>query len=409
MHRTASADAKLWRNTASARVPPTSTFASLKTWVYHYTTKDSVIFLMSSILSISSSRAEEGEFLFLALERALTTHTAQSQIARSLVYKLTHKMHPHLAGELQERFRREQGNVEAARIFTTLVQAKQRRREVWVDYYPPNRAEPSRWHIRPYRFVSNPLSDGFYVLCDGSRDGEAYISLSLKFDRIQDVQLCDEHFEIADQARFRSHFGRAWGVWDSARKPVAVVLRFEPRHYDRLLESVWHPTQSIHTDTDRYVIYRVEISQPEEMVPWIRSWGSGVVVEEPPELRRRIIHSVMRQTRQYGLALDGEANRGSLLYRLWAKREPRGKQETTSCHLLVYHLLDVAAASVCMWDKVLGERQKAWLQKTLGLEAAPARQLLALLAGLHDIGKATPAFQKKSAGSVRPVARCRLA
>ena len=25
------------------------------------------------------------------------------------------------------------------------------------------------------------------------------------------------------------------------------------------------------------------------MMPWIRSWGSGVVVEEPPELRQRII------------------------------------------------------------------------------------------------------------------------
>ena len=288
--------------------------------------------------------SEEGEFLFLTLERALTTHTAQSQIVRSLIYKLAHKLHPHLAGELQERFRREQGNLEAARIFTILVQAKRRRREVWVDYYPLNRAEASRWRIRPYRFVSNPLSDGFYVLCDGSRDGEAYIDLSLKFDRIQNVQLCDERFEIADQARFQSHYGRAWGVWSSARKSVPVVLRFEPRHYDRLLESVWHATQSIHTDAGGYVIFRVEVSEPEEMVPWIRSWGSGVVVEEPPELRQHLMRSVMRQAQQYGLGLDGGADRGSLLYRLWAKREPRGKQETTSCHLLVYHLLDVAAA-----------------------------------------------------------------
>ena len=340
--------------------------------------------------------SEEGEFLFLALERALTTHTAQSQIVRSLIYKLAHKLHPHLAGELQERFRPEQGNVEAARIFTTLVQAKRHRREVWVDYYPLNRTEASRWRIRPYRFVSNPLSDGFYVLCDGSRDGEAYISLSLKFDRIQDVQLCDERFEIADQARFQSHYGRAWGVWSSARKSVPVVLRFEPRHYDRLLESVWHPTQSIHTDADGYVIFRVEVSEPEEMVPWIRSWGSGVVVEEPPELRQRLMRSVMRQAQQYGLGLDGGADPGSFLYRLWAKREPRGKSETTSCHLLIYHLLDVAAVAAAMWDLVLGTGQRSWLENTLGLEAEATRRQLAMLAGLHDIGKATPAFQKKA-------------
>jgi len=342
--------------------------------------------------------SEEGEFLFLALERALTSHTAQSQVARSLIYKLAHKLHPHLAGELQDRFRGAGGNVEEARIFTTLVQAKRRRREVWVDYYPLNRAEASRWRIRPYRFVSNPLSDGFYVLCDGSRDGEAYISLSLKLDRIQAAQLSDERFDIANIARFQASFGRSWGVWSSGGKTVPVVLRFEPRHYDRLLESVWHPSQSIHSDTDGYVIFRVEVSEPDEMAPWIRSWGSGVVVEEPPPLRLRLERSVMRQARQYGLGLDRATRDGSMIYQLWAKREPRGKPkaETTACHLLIYHLLDVAAAASCMWDYVLSDAQKAWLEKALGLEAEAAQRQMALLAGLHDIGKASPGFQKKA-------------
>ena len=342
--------------------------------------------------------SEEGEFLFLALERAFTTHTVQSQIVRSLAYKLSRKLHPHLAGELQERFRREQSNMEAARIFTTLVQAKKQRREVLVDYFPLNREGASRWQIRPYRFVSNPLSDGFYVLCDGSRDGEAYISLSLKLDRIQDVQLTDQNFDIVDQARFQSTVGQSWGVWNSTRKPVPVELRFEPRHYDRLLESIWHPTQLIRTDADGFVIFRVEVSEPEEMVPWIRSWGSGVVVEEPPQLRQRLMRSVLRQAKQYGLELETGADQQSLVYRLWAKREPRRKPkaETTAYHLLIYHLLDVAAVACCMWEQVLGEGQKAWLAKTLGLEEAAARQQVALLAATHDIGKATPAFQKKA-------------
>ena len=342
--------------------------------------------------------SEEGEFLFLALERALTTHTRQSWSARSLINKLALKLHPHLAGELQEQFRSDQGNMTEARIFTTLAQAKRRRREVWVDYLPLNRSDASRWRIRPYRFTSNPLSDGFYVLCDGSRDGEEYISLSLKFDRIQDVQLANERFDIADLARFQSHYGQSWGVWSSEGEPVSVVLRFEPRHYDRLLESMWHPTQRISRDTDDYVIYRVKVSEPQEMVPWIRSWGSGVVVEEPPELRRRIMRSLLRQAKQYGLAPGNNADRESPLRLLWAKREPKGKPkaETTQYHLLIYHLLDVAAVACRMWDEVLSAGQKAWLEETLGLDSGAARQQLALLAGLHDIGKATPGFQKKA-------------
>ncbi len=341
--------------------------------------------------------SEEGEFLFLALERALTAHTSQSQIVRTLIFKLARKLHPHLAGELQDRFRQQQGNLEAARIFTTLAQAKKRRREVWVDYHPLSRADSSRWRIRPYRFVSNPLSDGFYVLCDGSRDGEDYISLSLKFDRIQDVRLCDEKFEILDLARFQSHFGRAWGVWSSGRgEPTTVVLRFERRHYDRLLESEWHPTQRITADADGYVRYCVDVAEPDEMVPWIRSWGSGVVVEEPEKLRRRIVRSLKRQVQHYGLTMNDNKN-ADALHLLWAKREPMGKPKAETCkqHLLIYHLLDVAAAACCMWDDVLSAGQKTWLQDLLGSDEIAARGQLALLAGLHDIGKATPGFQKK--------------
>ena len=337
--------------------------------------------------------SEEGEFLFLALERALTTHTRQSWSARSLINKLALKLHPHLAGELQDQFRSEQSNTTEARIFTTLAQAKRHRREIWVDYLPLNRSEASRWRIRPYRFISNPLSDGFYVLCDGSRDGEAYISLSLKFDRIQDVRLTDERFAIADLARFQSHYSQSWGVWSSEGEPVSVVLRFEPRHYDRLLESMWHPTQRIHIDADGYVVYRVKVSAPQEMVPWIRSWGSGVVVEEPPELRQRLMRSLMRQVRNYGMTLGGDAEKLSTLDLLWAKYDRKSRAH----HLLSYHLLDVAAVACCMWDDVLGAGQKDWLQETLCLNEKAARQLLALLAGLHDIGKATPGFQKKVA------------
>lgn len=336
--------------------------------------------------------AEEGEFLFLALERSLTSYTRPSQVVRSLIYKLSRKMHPHMMGELHERFRHAQSNIEAARIFTTLVQAKNQRHEVLIDYYPLNRAEASRWRIRPYRLVSNPISDGFYVLCDGIRDGEEFLSLSLKLDRIADVQLTSEPFDIVDLARFQSHFGRAWGVWSSERDTTLVKLRFEPRHYDRLLESQWHPSQSIRVDSDGYVIYKVKVSEPEEMVPWIRSWGSGVVVEEPESLRSRVMRSLMRQVRHYGLTLGDNTEQQSAHHLLWAKYD----RKTGSYHLLVYHLLDVAAVAVWMWDHVLGVAQKAWLQATLDLKEEPARQLLALLAGTHDIGKATPAFQKKA-------------
>ena len=344
--------------------------------------------------------AEESEFLFLALERSLTYHTSQWQLVRSLVDKIGRKLDSGSMGALRRQMDAERGSLETARFFTTLVQARKQRREVWVDYFPLHREEPSRWLVRPYRFVSNPLSDGFYVLCDGTRgEGQIYRGLSLKFDRIQDVRLTNQQFAIVDQARFQSHFGRAWGVWSSQRDPIRVVLRFEPRHYDRLLESIWHPSQQIHTDADGYISYSVDVSEPEEMVPWIRSWGSGVVVEAPQRLRQRVIRSLKRQVRHYGLTLGSGAEPESRLYLLWAKRDPKGKPKakTRAYHALIYHLLDVAAVAYGMWDDVLGAGQKDWLMEMIGLDETAARGMLALLAGLHDIGKATPAFQRKAA------------
>lgn len=84
---------------------------------------------------------------------------------------------------------------------------------------------------------------------------------------------------------------------------------------------------------------------------------------------------------------------------MWAKRDPKGKPKakTRAYHLLIYHLLDVAAVACCMWDDVLGAGQKDWLRELLGLDEKAAQGMLALLAGLHDIGKATPAFQRKAA------------
>ena len=78
------------------------------------------------------------------------------------------------------------------------------------------------------------------------------------------------------------------------------------------------------------------------------------------------------------------------IHDLWAKYD----RSNGTCHPLIYHLLDVAAVASRLWDLALSPAQKTHLQELMGLDDKPARQQLALLAGLHDIGKATPAFQK---------------
>jgi len=335
---------------------------------------------------------DESEFLFLVLERSLTYHSDRWRTMQSLLHKLGSKMTLPLADTLLHQHDPDQPNDPGDKWFSLLAQAKRDRLEVWVFYHPLNRREARQWLIRPFRFVSNPLSDGIYVLCEGTRDGDSYIPLSLKFDRILDVQITENKFEISELARFTSYHGRAWGVWNSEREPVEVLLQFEPRHYDRLLETIWHPTQSISVGNDGFVYFSVSVSETQEMIPWIRSWGSGVVVLEPPELRQRTIWSLQRQLRAYGIApfSIGDEEVDFLPY-LWAKYE----RKSGAYHCLLYHLLDVAAVAWVMWDRTLSNSQRSWLMDLLGVDAHSAQICLSLLAGLHDIGKATPGFQRK--------------
>ncbi len=78
------------------------------------------------------------------------------------------------------------------------------------------------------------------------------------------------------------------------------------------------------------------------------------------------------------------------LSRLWAKTN---RQD--AIHLLIYHLIDVSQVALAMWTLSFGESLKAYFADALRLSADDAARLLAFWVGLHDIGKASPAFQAK--------------
>lgn len=349
-------------------------------------------YLDESYFSPFTLTADEGELLYLALERSLLYHSGHSSTLRSLLLKLGNKMLTPLADYVQAYLDQDAAKRPFDRWFSLLAQAKRSRQEVWVVYHPLNRPYESRWLIRPYRFVSNPLSDGLYIHCEGSKNGDEYIPMSLRLDRIVRVEITGRSFSTQEVAEFTTYAGSGWGVWNSDREPITIRLRFEPRHYDRLLETIWHPTQQIRVEKDDYVIFSVAITEPQEMIPWIRSWGSGVVVLEPSDLRQRMIRSLTRQLEAYGLAAVGTTVQSTSLGNLWAKYD----KANGNYHRLECHLLDVAAVALVMWEKVFSRSQRAWIAALLGLDESTAQRVLALLAGLHDIGKATPGFQRKA-------------
>jgi CRISPR-associated endonuclease/helicase Cas3 len=85
---------------------------------------------------------------------------------------------------------------------------------------------------------------------------------------------------------------------------------------------------------------------------------------------------------------------------LWGKSEEKASGRM---NLLLSHLLDTAAVAECMWDGFLAPSTRRMLDETAGGKGR-GRRLFAWLCGVHDCGKATPAFQRmwpKGAEAVR--------
>lgn len=85
------------------------------------------------------------------------------------------------------------------------------------------------------------------------------------------------------------------------------------------------------------------------------------------------------------------------LPQFWAKTARDGtarNQVDSRYHPLMFHMLDVAAVAQLVWDHCLTPQLRNRLECSLRTDA---RTEIAFLSGAHDLGKASPGFQKKVA------------
>ncbi len=80
---------------------------------------------------------------------------------------------------------------------------------------------------------------------------------------------------------------------------------------------------------------------------------------------------------------------------LWAKLGEDGRY-----HPLICHLMDVGEVAQALWNAVLTDGIRSQFTALLGAPAQQCGSLLSLWVGLHDLGKASPAFQRRDKGAV---------
>ncbi|UXY25183.1 CRISPR-associated helicase Cas3' [Streptomyces sp. HUAS TT20] len=103
--------------------------------------------------------------------------------------------------------------------------------------------------------------------------------------------------------------------------------------------------------------------------------------------------SIVELTRSLGVAAEVVAR----VSRLWGKSAARNGGRT---HLLLGHLLDTAAVAGLMWDRYLSRSLRRRLDEISG---GRGRAWLMWICGIHDCGKACPAFQSVDPAEAAPV------
>ncbi|MGA9351858.1 MAG: WYL domain-containing protein [Anaerolineae bacterium] len=122
---------------------------------------------------------------------------------------------------------------------------------------------------------------------------------TFKLERIQRIELTTRPYEIPVDFDPREQLADAWSIWFTEGEPVEVVLKFHPRVTNRVRETCWHRSEQVEEQPDGSLIWRAQVAEVQEMVPWIRGWGADVEVVEPKKLRDRMTGEARRLAEAY--------------------------------------------------------------------------------------------------------------
>ncbi|MGH2542582.1 MAG: CRISPR-associated endonuclease Cas3'', partial [Ardenticatenaceae bacterium] len=221
---------------------------------------------------------------------------------------------------------------------------------------------------------------------------------TFKVERLRRIELLkDRPYTIPEDFDPARLLADAWGIWFTDARPVEVTLRFHPRVTHRVKETQWHPSERIEERADGYLIWRALVAEPQEMLPWIRGWGSDVEVLEPEELRRAMVGQAKRLSDIYSLEASGTTLDDRLL-QLWGKTV---KGDDQTFHPALYHIFDVAHVAQQLLSDRASPRWRTVLADALNADAVSLHQWLPWLVALHDIGKLSATFQAQNLAQKR--------
>lgn len=337
---------------------------------------------------------EEVVTLYLGARLLVKQHDQRNEPAETALRKLATVLRSDAPiGKEIERAADELARRESDRdyqsVFRTIAQGYAYRKKIDLVYAPLGKqAFQTRFAV--YLIEPSLVGAATYIIGHSSIGDKVR---EYKLGRIRSATLTQEGYDIPAEYEGLEIMRHAWSVIGGEAREK-VVLRFSGNVRERVLETRWHPLQEEPVEDPEkpgWLRWSARVASTLDMKPWIRSWGADCEVLEPEGVRDEMKRTAYLLSQMYQTA----ANTPSLpLYLPYAKTNPDNRDEI---HLLLYHLIDVGQVAHSLWQNVLTSSIRQHIAEMLRLDVDASGRFLAFLAALHDLGKASPAYQKKYA------------
>jgi predicted DNA-binding transcriptional regulator YafY len=174
----------------------------------------------------------------------------------------------------------------------TLRKALLLQRRVVVRYRSPEDSNPNEFRFAPCTLIL--YQDGLYVRGWSHRAKEMR---TLAVERIKQVTLTDERFEIPQPKTGQDYLSTSFGVFEGP--PEKVTIQFKKDVAYLLKERQWHSSQRLTRLKNGAVILEMRVGGMEEVCSWVLSWGPYAKVLSPPSLVKMVATELQAAARQY--------------------------------------------------------------------------------------------------------------
>jgi proteasome accessory factor B len=167
-----------------------------------------------------------------------------------------------------------------AAIYHDLVEARNKRRVVRIEYDSLTEWERITTKLRPYHLLF--CRHSWYVIGRSSLHGEVR---TFNLSRIASLELLKFTFMIPRGFSLERYLRNALQLIPGDGADDNVTIRFQPLVAQNVAEVLWHKTQQLEFQPDGSLIYKVRVSGLGEIMWWILGYGDQAEVIAPQELR----------------------------------------------------------------------------------------------------------------------------